>query len=129
MGFDKELLFRARLPEADVDVPGIGTVRVRALSRTEALYCRDTPDIVTIERRMIALGLVDPELTENEAKRWQENSPAGELEKLTLRISQLSGMTETAAKEAYVAFEQEDGAEFRVLPGAEAGDDGDGPAG
>lgn len=123
MTIDKELLFKSRLPEADVEVPGIGIMRVRGLSRTEALHCRDTSDIVTVERRMIALGLVDPVLTEGEVKRWQENSPASELEELTLRISELSGMTEGAAKAAYKEFESDPDGEFRVLPGAEAVDD------
>lgn len=129
MTIDKELLFKSRLPEADVVLPGIGTVRVRGLSRTEALHCRETTDLVTVERRMLALGLVDPVLTENEVKRWQESSPAGELEELTLRISELSGMTPGAAKEAYREFEEDSDAEFRVLPGAEAGDDGGGAEG
>lgn len=128
MAFDKELLFKSRLPEDDVEVPGIGTVRVRGLSRTEALHCRGTSDLVAVERRMLAAGLVDPVLSENEVKRWQEASPAGELEALTLKISELSGMTETAAKEAYVEFEENPDAEFRDVPGAEAVDDRDGAA-
>lgn len=124
MTVDKELLFKSRLPEEDVEIPGVGTVRVRALSRDEALKVRGTSDVATIERRMIAMGCVDPVLTENEVKRWQLAATAGELEPVTLKISELSGMTDDAAKEAYKAFEEDPDAEFRVLPGEQAGDDG-----
>ena len=79
MAFDKELLFKSRLPEAEVDMPGLGVMRVRGLTRTEALHCRGTTDLATVERRMLALGLVDPVLTENEVKQWQGSSPAGEV--------------------------------------------------
>lgn len=129
MGFDKELLFKSRLPEADVEVPGVGTIRVRGLSRDEALRVRGTSDVATIERRMIALGCVDPVLTEDEVKRWQMACPAGELEPITATITELSGMMEGAAKEAYREFDADSDAEFRVLPGPEAGDDSGSPEG
>lgn len=129
MPVDKKLLFKPRLPEADVEVPGIGTFRVRALNRDEALHCRSTPDVATIERRMLAAGLVDPELTENEVKAWQLASTAGEIEPVTDKIAELSGMAQGADKEVYVEFEQNPDAEFRALPGGEAGDDGGPPPG
>ena len=129
MTFDKERLFKQRLPEADVDVPGVCTVRVRALTRKEAMST--TRGITTeagaserralIERRMLALAIValDDEpgsLTEADIERWQDASPAGELEPVTDMISKLSGMTETSEKEAFVEFEETD-AEFRLPPG------------
>ena len=124
MTFDKELLFKPRLPEADVDVPGIGTVRVRGLTRTEAMSTTRgikseadaTERRALIERRMLAIGLVDPVLTEDEVRRWQDASPAGELEPVTDKINQLSGNTPTAEKEAYVEFEESPDVEFRLPP-------------
>jgi hypothetical protein len=129
MAFDKELLFKERLPEAEVEVPNVGTIRVRALSRDEALKVRSSADVATIERRMIAAACLDPVLTVDEVKRWQLASPAGELEPITEKITELSGMTDGAAKEAYLEFEQNPDAEFRVLPSGEAGDDSDGAEG
>ena len=129
MSVDKELLFKRRIEEADVNVEGLGTFRVRGLTRSEALSVRSLADLAAIERGMLVLGLVDPELTEDEVKRWQANSPAGEMEDLTNKIAELSGMNEGAAKEAYLAFEENADAEFRVLPGDEAGDDGGGAEG
>jgi len=126
MTVDKELLFKPRLPEADVEVEGIGTVRVRALSRAEAMELQklESSGMVMVERRMLALALVDPTLTEGEVRQWQEAAPPGELEPVTDKISELSGMTEGAAKEAYKGFDADPVSEFRLPPGGEAGDDG-----
>jgi hypothetical protein len=128
MTFDKALLFKDRLPEADVDVPGVGTVRVRALSRADVLGMQaakvEGEDGGAFERRMLALSLVEPALTEDEIGQWQRASKPGELEAVTAKVNELSSLDKAAAKEAYVEFEQNPDAEFPVLPGAEAGDDG-----
>jgi hypothetical protein len=112
----KEALFKARLPEDDVEVPGVGTVRVRGLSRAEVMLMRKATDTeamdgsraLILERKMLALGMVDPQLTEAEAGQWQHASAAGELDLVSDRIAELSGMAEGAPKSG--------------LPG-----DGDGP--
>ena len=124
MAFDKELLFKSRLPEDDVEIDGVGTVRVRGLSREEALrVSKFAGDVVAIERYIVSTALLDPVLTEDEVAMWQKASPGGELEPITDKISQLSGMNEGAAKETYREFEQNPDAEFRDVPGGEAGDD------
>jgi len=98
---DKGLLFTPRLPEEDVEIPGVGTVRVRALSRGEALRTQSASGVGAVERAMVALAMIDPPLTEDEVKRWQEASPAGELEPLTRVIQRLSGMEDGADKAAF----------------------------
>lgn len=130
MTFDKELLFKSRLTEADVDVPGLCTVRVRALTRKEAMGLtagiKSEADATQrrdlIERRMLALAIValDGEaasLTEAEIGQWQEASPAGELEPVTDKVNELSAMTEGAANAAYKEFESDPDGEFRLPPG------------
>jgi hypothetical protein len=119
MAVDKEALFKPRLPEADVEVPGIGTFRVRGLSRAEVLKLNNVSanGPLAVERAMLAMALVDPELSEGEVKQWQEASLAGELEPVSDKVAELSGMKDGQAKEAYQAFEQDPDAEFRVLPG------------
>ena len=122
MTIDKELLFKPRLPEEDVELPGVGTVRVRALNRGESLKIgrsvKSEADaarrIAQLERKIIAVGMVDPVLTEDEVARWQEASPAGELTPVVEKIQELSGMTPGAAKEAYKAFDEDPNAEFRL---------------
>jgi hypothetical protein len=124
---DKEALFAPRLPEDDVEVPGVGTVRVRALTRLEAMKVQSAGSVEATDRLLLSFGLVDPKLTEDEARRWQGASVATEIEPVSNRILELSGMAEGADKESYKSLR--DGSEpgVRVLPSAEAGDDG-GPA-
>lgn len=125
MTFDKELLFKSSLPEAEVEIPGKGTVRVRALTHDEALGIskgiRSEADAhdrrAQIERRMLALAMVDPPMTEDEVGRWQKASVAGEIEPVGKAIQRLSGMLPEADKEAYVEFEENPDSEFRLPPG------------
>jgi hypothetical protein len=121
---DKELLFKSRLPEADIDIPGVGTVRVRGLSRVEAMHVQAANGVEATERRILALGMVDPELTEAEVGQWQKASIASELEPVAQKIAELSGILPESAKETYKSVRDESGDGVRVLPSAEAGDDG-----
>lgn len=128
---DKALLFKSRLPEGDVEVPGVGTVRVRGLSRAEAYALQEAeqqPDVLARERVVVALCMVSPPLTEDEVGEWQKVSPAGELEAVSDKIGELSGMLDDSAKEVVKGFEADPAAEFRVLPGVGTGDDGREPA-
>jgi hypothetical protein len=76
----KSDLFEWRLPKDEVEIPGVGTITVRGLSRIEMLHAgRGEPDPETMERRMLAIAMVNPRLTETEAGDWQNISPAGEL--------------------------------------------------
>lgn len=121
---DKELLFKPRLPEADVDLPGVGTVRVRGLSQAEAHMVEQTKGTQARERKILALGMVDPELTEAEVGQWQKAAPAGEVTRAALKVAELSGMLEGADKAAFQGVRSEPGPGVSVLPGGEAGDDG-----
>jgi hypothetical protein len=128
MTIDKELLFKSRLPEADVEVADIGTVRVRGLSRAEVLSVQQTQGAAAaIERKMLALALLDPKLTEKEVQKWQEASDAGEIEPVTNKVVELSGMDPEAAKQKYKEMASNSDVEFRALPGSEAVDDGESP--
>lgn len=129
---DKELLFKTRLPEAEVDVPGIGTMRVRGLSRAEVMVMRkatdaeqlDGPRALVIERKMLAAALLDPQLTESEVGRWQAAAVAGELDPVSRRVQELSGLADDAPKSGVPADGAGPGAGVRALPGAETVDDG-----
>jgi hypothetical protein len=123
---DKKRLLKSRLPEAEVEVPGVGTVRVRGLSRLEVLELQreDTDGPGVFERKIVAVALVEPKLSEAEVAEWQAASVADELEPVTRTINELSGLVKDAAKEAYRRFESDPDAEFRVPTGGDAGDDG-----
>lgn len=104
---DKELLFKPRLTEEDVEIPGVGTVRVRALSRAEAMIVSDVKGTEARERKILAFGMVDPQMTEAEVGRWQKAATAGEVNAVALRIATISGLLDGAAKEAVKNFRGE----------------------
>lgn len=115
---DKEVLLTPRLNEvADVPIPGVGTVRVRTLSRAEIFLVRkatdtehmDGPRVLTLERKMLAAAMVDPPLTEAEVGRWQKTAPAGEMDPIVHKVQELSGMLDTSQKEAMSNFRGESG--------------------
>lgn len=98
-------LLKKRFGVEDVEIPGVGTVQVRPLSRSEALALQGVEmDVATVERKLLALALVSPQLTEGDVAEWQESSPAGELEPVVRAITRLSGMEQSAVKEAVKQF-------------------------
>lgn len=102
---DKAALLKQRFGEEEVEIPGVGTVRVRALTRGEALQVQGVEsDVAELERKLIAWAMVEPKLTENEVKTWQDSSPAGELQTITEAIVRLSGMEQHAQREAMKKF-------------------------
>jgi len=129
---DKESLLKPRLGEATVDIPGVGTVRVRALTRGEVMVVRkatdteqmDGPRALVLERKLLAKAMVDPPLTEDEVGRWQEVSAAGELEPVVAAVQELSGLVEGAPKSGVPGVRGRPGSGDGALPGGEAGDDG-----
>jgi hypothetical protein len=117
-------LLKPRLPEEELPVPGVGMIRVRGLNRKEAMMTQSASGAEAIERKIIAMGMVEPTMSESDVGRWQTSATAGELEPISRKIAELSGMLPNSAKEAVKTFEAEPAAEFRILPGGEAGDDG-----
>jgi hypothetical protein len=123
-GVDREALFKARLPEEEYELAGLGVLRIRGLSRGEVLAAQhDDPRLAVFERRLLARGVVDPKLTETDVGRWQEASPAGEMEPLIKRIEQLSGIGSEVEKGAYESFRDDPGLGVRDVPGDETRDD------
>lgn len=107
---DKEALFKARLTEADFDVEGVGTIRIRSLSRSEALMVKGKDyEPGALERKLISLACVEPELTEDDVRQWQEASSAGELEPVVTAILELSGMVKSAPRQAMETFREGQG--------------------
>jgi len=126
MTVSKEQLLKARLGEAEVQLPGVGTVRVRALSRGEIFRLQKlkTKETGARERLILSLGMLDPAMTQLEVESWQEAAPAGELDPVVDKIRDLSGLDEKAEKEAVLDFRDGPDDGVRALPSSEAGDDG-----
>lgn len=125
----KARLLKPRLPEDEVDVPGIGTIRVRGLSRAEAITVKGHQGTDKFEQMVLVFGVVDPALSEDEVSGWLQAASFDELDPVLTKIGQLSGLMDDSAKEVYREFEADPEAEFRVPPGGEAGPDGGGTAG
>lgn len=101
----KEALLKKRFGEEEVEVPDVGTVRVRALTRGQALQLEGKEmGAAVMERKLIALAMVEPSLTEEEVGQWQELTTAGELQPVVEAIIRLSGMEQHAGKAAYQQF-------------------------
>lgn len=100
---DKAALFAPRLPEQDVEIPGVGTIRVRALTRLEAgqVERRGAGDIDGKERLILSFGMVDPELTEAEAGQWMKLVTPGEITTVAMTIAELSGLLEGSPKATF----------------------------
>lgn len=104
---DKDALLKGRTGQEDIEIQGVGTVRVRPLTRGEALEVADKPlDAAEMERKIVAWGLVEPVLSEDDVKAWQDSSPAGEIQAVVDAIVRLSGMEKHAAKQAYRQFRE-----------------------
>lgn len=97
---DKSALLQPRMPEADVEIPGVGTVRVRGLSRAEVVKFQELDSAVR-ETKWFATGMVDPKLSEEEVDQWRESATFAELELVSEKIAALSGLLEDSAKAAY----------------------------
>jgi hypothetical protein len=128
---DKELLFKLRLIEQELDLAGVGVVRLRALSRDEVTDARDECvgpddelDAKAYERLLVSLAMVDPELTTEDVARWSAAAPAGEFVRVMDLIRDLSALDETESpKSRLPANRQERRAAIRTRSRARPGKD------
>lgn len=105
MSLSKEALLGQTFGVEELELEGVGTVTVRALTRAEALEVRGKElPYEELERKLIAAAMVEPKLTAEDVEAWQKVSPAGQLEVVTDAIIRLSGMEKAAQKAAYQQF-------------------------
>lgn len=98
------LTSQAAMPQEDVELEGLGTVVVRGLSRYETLLATkgiDETDTLRIEQRMVAMGMVEPVMSEKDVAAWQKASPLGQMKPITSAINRLSGIGTDAGRDAY----------------------------
>jgi hypothetical protein len=105
MAISKEELLKKRTRTQDVEIPDVGTVTIRALTRAEALdVTNQDMTVAKMEQLLLSLALVEPRLTPEETAEWHTSAPAGELVPLVTAITELSGLNVEAAKEAVKRF-------------------------
>lgn len=87
-------------PEADVELPSGGKVRVRGITRHELIKSGegDAP-ADEVERRTVAYGMVRPKMSVAQVGAWQKRHGATlDLGAVTKAIRNLSGLGEGAGK-------------------------------
>lgn len=94
MAVDKATLLAAgKLHEETVEVPDVGTVTVRGLSRGEVFKLQQkalNPD--DLEVHLLVRGMVDPELTKDEVVTWRDEAMGDVIDPISTRIMELSGL-------------------------------------
>lgn len=100
----KEAFLKVSLPEEVVTVEGLGTVRIRSLSRAEFMQVRQS-DADGWEIGVVAHGLVEPALTEDEIREWRASCSAPQLfDDLAGEVLRISGLRKAAVAEAKRSF-------------------------
>jgi hypothetical protein len=96
----RDQILGRKLGRETVDVGDAGQVVVRGLTRAEAHDMKEIDGNPEREVRTLALGVVEPELTEDDVRAWMAGATFGELQPVLERIMSLSGMLEGQGKEA-----------------------------
>lgn len=103
---DRERLLKSRLPERDIDLDGVGTIRVRGLSRAEVLACHGK-ERDELEPLLLATAMVEPALTEDDIVTWRQAATTNEIKAVLDVVWDLSGLGEGAAKATYKSLPEE----------------------
>jgi hypothetical protein len=85
----------------DVDIPGVGTITIRGVTRAEAFATRSATTEQDAEVQLIAAAVLHPALTVADAHRWCEVASAGEVEAVVRAILQESGLNPGAQNAAF----------------------------
>ena len=105
-------------------------MRSRVLSRHEVLHVQAQKGTAAVEQMTVSLGLIAPKMTAEQVKAWQKSSIGAELDAVTERIGQLSGMLKDSRKAAMKEMLADPGVEFRddarEVPGYDGGPDAPG---
>jgi hypothetical protein len=101
----KELLLKQSFGVQEVEIEGLGSVTIRPLTRGEVLQLQVQAekhewDAAKQEQVLVSIGMVEPKLTEDEVKTWQDVSPADQMSVVVEAIQGASGVKADSSKEA-----------------------------
>lgn len=115
-------------PVEDVTLPSGRVVRVRSLSRAEALDGGSVRGTAAIERHLLQHGMVEPSLTAEQAAAWQaaplRSAAAADADAAAAAIMRLSGMGVDATKSGRKGDAAQPDAPVRPLARAKARQNG-----
>lgn len=95
-----EILART-VGRGEVTVEGFGTVKIRALTMSEAVQVRELQGRIDQVYLIISLGMTDPVLSPEDVEAWAAADAAGPLNAISDGIAVISGMSDGAGKDAY----------------------------
>jgi len=96
---DKERLLKRAFPTTDFEIPGVGVVKLRGLSRGEVLEMNDRqPNPTEFDQFILSRAMVDPKMTEDEVGEWQKVALPNEIGKVVEEVLKLSGLQPGADK-------------------------------
>lgn len=96
---EREAFLKATTSSEVIALPSLGDVRVRGLTRAEAVGLQDVKDNPrALECRIIALGLVEPALSAADVEAWYESADAGHTDLIVDAVQRLSGLGKGADK-------------------------------
>lgn len=107
----KEALLKGTLPETTFEIPDVGAVRIRGLSRAEVVAWIEQQDFETREVYALAAGMVEPMLSEGDVREWRCHVGSQVIKSVADEILRLSGLLEPqkAVQEAKQSFQEEHG--------------------
>lgn len=106
-----------------------GKVRVRGMSRLEVMAMDDLKakgilaDAAAGERFMLARVMILPKMTEAQIEQWQQEPAGGDMEAVTAKVAELSGLGKGAEKSGVAEPAGQPDLGIRILPGDQARDD------
>jgi hypothetical protein len=103
MDKSKLIADRVTATTGEVEIPGVGTVKIRALSRWEMMQAskKAGDDPLIQERYILACAMLDPVMGEDDVAAWQKSSVPGEINEVAKAVNKLSGIGPDSAKEQY----------------------------
>jgi hypothetical protein len=97
-------MVKVRVESLDMDV------MVRPLMRDEILVLRGMHgNAAKFEQQMLAYAMVDPVMSKEDVRNWQKVSEALEIEDVSDKIMEISGLKDRAEKNAYKSAGDESG--------------------
>ena len=96
----REQILARRLGFEDVDLGDGDTVQVRGLNRDEAHHLQSLETVRDRDVYLIATGMVDPEMTEEDVAAWFAQDATGPINDVGAAITRLSGMAPGQGKDA-----------------------------
>lgn len=119
-------LLTVDLPEEEITLPRGGVIRIRGLTRFEVSGIRGDGEskLVEAEALMLHHGMVEPCLSVEQARAWQQSSRHGETDYVTDRISDLSGLKYGQNKEYYKSLRGQSGAGVGIQGSGDPESDG-----